>query len=294
MRAGYHRQMAAADLQIIDTPASLPHRPEDGHKGTFGRVLVVGGSDAMLGAPVLAGTAALRTGSGLVRLALPRAMVPFALSITPELISLPLPDRPGRRALAEAGEASDVLVIGPGLGTSRLARLRLWRLLRLEKPAVLDADALNLIAAAKRWPEVSAVNAVLTPHPGEMARLAPLFGRDEVPGDDAGRLGIAVQAARAFGQVVLLKGPRTVVTDGRRAYVNTTGGSALAKGGTGDVLSGMIGSLIGQGMEPFDAACRAAWIHGRAGEIAGDRLGARSVLARDVIDAISGALRQSD
>src|SRR5438046_2298748 len=129
--------MSVADLQRIETPPALPPRPADGHKGLFGKLLVVGGSEAMLGAPVLAATAALRLGSGLVQIALPAAMVPFALSITPELTSLPLPERPARALLAEAADRCDALVVGPGLGKSRVARARVQRLLRLDKPMVL-------------------------------------------------------------------------------------------------------------------------------------------------------------
>jgi ADP-dependent NAD(P)H-hydrate dehydratase len=289
--------MTEPDLQLIADPPPLPDRPADGHKGLFGKVLVVGGSPAMLGAPVLAATAALRLGSGLVQIAVPAAMVPFALSITPELTSLPLPETSGRKRLVAAAEKCDVLVVGPGLGTSWAARARVARLVAVDKPMVLDADALNVLSAADRWPADFKARAVLTPHPGEMARLAKLLGRGEVPErervptDEAGRIALAAEAARAFGQVVLLKGHRTVVTDGRRVYLNATGDSSLSKGGAGDVLGGMIGSLIGQGMTPFDAACRGAWLHGRAGEIAGRRLGLRCVLARDVIDAIPEALR---
>lgn len=292
-----HTVPAAGNLQVIVEPAPLPPRPADGHKGLFGKVLVVGGSAAMLGAPVLAGTAALRLGSGLVQIAVPAAMVPFALSITPELTSLPLPETSGRKLLAAAAEKCDALVVGPGLGTSWAARARVFRLLAVAKPMVLDADALNLIAAGDAWPASARATAVLTPHPGEMARLAKLLGRggvperERVPTDEPGRIALAAEAARTFGQIVLLKGHRTVVTDGARVYLNATGDSSLSKGGTGDVLSGMIGSLIGQGMKPFDAACRGAWLHGRAGEIAGKRLGLRCVLARDVIDAIPDALR---
>jgi NAD(P)H-hydrate epimerase len=133
---------------------------------------------------------------------------------------------------------------------------------------------------------------VLTPHPGEMGRLGALIGRRTVPSDEKGRIDIAAEAARAFGQVVLLKGSRTVVTDGRRVYVNTTGNRALSKAGTGDVLSGVIGSLLGQGMSGFESACLGAFLHGRAGEIAGERLGLRCVLAREVIDALPQAIRE--
>jgi NAD(P)H-hydrate epimerase len=125
-----------------------------------------------------------------------------------------------------------------------------------------------------------------------MARLGKLIGRTEVPKDDLGREEIAAVAAEVFGQVVLLKGDRTVVTDGRRAYVNATGDSSLSKAGAGDVLCGVIAALLGQDVDPFDAACIGAYLHGRAGELAGERLGRRSVLARDVIDALPEAIAE--
>jgi NAD(P)H-hydrate epimerase len=124
-----------------------------------------------------------------------------------------------------------------------------------------------------------------------MARLGKLIDQTDVPADDAGRLQLAAAAARALGQVVLLKGRGTVVTDGRRAYINRTGDSSLSKAGAGDVLSGVIGSLMGQGMEPFESAVLGAWLHGKAGELAGQSLGQRGVLARDVIAALAEAFR---
>jgi NAD(P)H-hydrate epimerase len=151
---------------------------------------------------------------------------------------------------------------------------------------------LNLLAAGKRWPGFFKAHAVLTPHPGEMARLAKLFGRSEVPRDEAGRIEIAMTAANQFGQVVVLKGSQTVVTDGDRVYVNQTGDSSLSKAGTGDVLSGVVGTLLAQKMDRFDAAVAAVWLHGRAGELAGQRLGRRCVLARDVIDSLPAAIRE--
>jgi NAD(P)H-hydrate epimerase len=278
--------------RIDRLPAALPPRPVLGHKGMFGRVLVVGGNDGMIGAPVLAGTAALRMGAGLVQIAVPRSILHAALSITPELIGLGLGKAAGKDQLLESAQSADAIVIGPGLGRTPEAMGRLTRLVRLEKPMVIDADGLNLLASQKRWPGYFKARAVLTPHPGEMKRLGKLFGRDEVPSDDDGRLEIAAQAARAFGQVVVLKGHHTVVTDGQRAYVNTTGDTSLSKAGTGDVLSGIIGCLLGQEVEPFDAAALGAHLHGRAGELAGLRLGQRSVLARDVIDSISAAIAE--
>jgi NAD(P)H-hydrate epimerase len=281
-------------MTAITNVPPLPPRPLDGHKGTFGRVLVVGGNDGMIGAPVLAGTSALRMGSGLVQLAVPRSILSTALSITPELIGLALGKAAGKDQLLEAGEKADAIVIGPGLGQTPESAGRLTRLVRLEKPMVVDADGLNLLAKMKVWPKFFKAGAVLTPHPGEMARLGALIGRTTVPSDEAGRIDIAAAAARAFGQVVLLKGSRTVVTDGERVFVNTTGNSALSKAGTGDVLSGVIGSLLGQGVERFDAACLGAHLHGRAGEIAGERLGLRSVLAREVVEALPQAIRERE
>jgi NAD(P)H-hydrate epimerase len=133
------------------------------------------------------------------------------------------------------------------MGQSPDAKARVLRLVRLDKPMVIDADALNILASQKRFPRDFRARAVLTPHPGEMKRLGKLLGVKEVPTDDEGRTGVAASAAMSFGQVVVLKGDRTVVTDGTRAYLNDTGNSALSKAGAGDVLSGMIASLIGQG-----------------------------------------------
>src|SRR5687767_3417903 len=215
-------------MHWIESPPPLPPRPAEGHKGLFGRVLVVGGNDGMIGAPVLAGTSALRMGAGLVQIAVPRSILPYALSITPELIGLGLGKAAGKDELLEAGQQADAIVIGPGLGRTPEAMGRLTRLIRLDKPMVVDADGLNLLSDQKRWPTYFKARAVLTPHPGEMARLGKLLGRSDVPADDEGRLDIAAQAARAFGQVVLLKGIRTVITDGLRYFVNPTGNSALS------------------------------------------------------------------
>lgn len=266
----------------------LPARPKDAHKGVFGRVVVIGGSDSMLGAPVLAATAALRMGSGLVYLAMPKNLLPAAISVTPELVGIMLAPSRVDRALKDAIDSADAIVVGPGMGQSAQAKARLRQLLKREIPAVIDADALNLLASERRIPKMS-LRAVLTPHPGEMQRLARHFKRSKVPADDAGRIAIATLAAKSFGQIIVLKGAGTVVTDEKRVYINRTGDSTLAKGGSGDVLSGIIASLVGQGMTPFDAACAGVWIHGRAGEMAGRTVGSRFAIARDVIAAIDAA-----
>ena len=259
----------------------------------FGRVLIVGGSDEMIGAPTLAGTAALRMGAGLVQLAVPKAIIGACLSITPELIGLGL-GKIGKDGLLSAAEAADALVVGPGMGQSPESAERLDRLIAIEKPMLLDADGLNLLAKGKKWPAAFKAKAVLTPHPGEMARLIKLIGKETVPTDDAGRMEIARQAASSFGQTVVLKGHRTVVTDGQRNYINQTGDSTLSKAGAGDVLSGIVGCFLAQQMSPFDAACLGVYLHGRAGELAGAKLGKRCALARDVLGMLPTAISEID
>jgi hydroxyethylthiazole kinase-like uncharacterized protein yjeF len=269
----------------------LPDRPVDGHKGLFGRVLIVAGSDAMPGAAALSGTTALRSGAGLVQVATTPLALGVVLSVTPELIGLPLAGRASMRELRDAADKADAIVIGPGLGRQGDVGRVMKELLSHDKPAVLDADALNYLAAQKSFPSMK-LDAVLTPHPGEMRRLAKTFlSRDDIPTDDAGRRELALLAAKTFGQTILLKGTRTVIAtpDGRIA-LNRTGDSSLSKAGAGDVLSGLIGTLLAQRMSPFDAARLAAHIHGRAGEVAGHELGQRCVLARDVIDALPAAI----
>jgi NAD(P)H-hydrate epimerase len=268
----------------IEQIPALPPRPKDGHKGLFGRVMVVGGSANYIGAPVLAATAALRMGSGLVQIATAKEILSTCLTITPELIGL------GLVVIIPTDqiEKANAIVVGPGLGQSPRARQWVAQLTRAEKPMVIDADALNILAAQKRWAGFKA-HAVLTPHPGEMNRLSPI---GSIPTDDDGRIAWAAKYARERRVAVVLKGGRTVVTDGERVFINTTGDSSLSKGGSGDVLSGILGCLLGQKMERFDAACLAVHIHGRAGELAGQKLGRRSVLSRDVIEALPAALAE--
>ena len=247
----------------------------------------------MIGAPAFAALSALRMGCGLVKIAAPREVLSAVLAVAPEATGLALGGvASDKRLLVAAGEA-DAIVVGPGLGQSAAARKRVLALVKLNKPMVIDADALNILAAQRAWPKGFAARAVLTPHPGEMKRLVGLCGAGFIL-----HRGNKVQSeactsmARALGQVVLLKGHRTAISDGTRLYVNHSGDSTLAKAGSGDVLSGMIGCLLAQGMGQFEAACLAAHLHGLAGEIAGRRLGQRCALARDVIDAIPQALRR--
>jgi ADP-dependent NAD(P)H-hydrate dehydratase len=276
---------------VIELP-NLPPRPADGHKGSFGRLLILGGCEGMIGAPAFTGLAALRGGCGLAYIATAQSILPTVLSVAPELVGIPLRSLKQDRRFQKLADSADALVIGPGMGLGDEAGERLSWLLTLPKPAVVDADALTLLSQGRIAKDSIRLRAVFTPHPGEMLRLAKWLNLGDVPSDEDGRIAIASAAAVALGQVVVLKGHRTIIADAHRHRINQTGDSSLAKAGTGDVLSGLIGSLLAQGMEPFDAASLATHLHGRAGELAGQRLGPRSVLARDVIDSISQAVKE--
>lgn len=276
-------------LQRIVQLRPLPPRPAESHKGTFGRVLVIGGSAEMIGAPAFAGLAAYRAGAGYVQLATPRASLLHSLAIVPEAIGLALPSR----KLVEAIEKADAVAIGPGLGMLPSAKSLIDTVLKSDKRVVLDADALNVLAAGKAWPKRVKARCVLTPHPGEMKRLGKCFGkREQSATDEADRIDTARRAAEAFGQVIVLKGARTVITDGRRLYINRTGTLVLARAGSGDVLTGITAAFLAAGdpFDSFDAACSAAWLHGVAGRLAGDRHGERSTLAHEVTESIAAAL----
>lgn len=266
---------------------AMPSRPRDGHKGTFGRVLILGGSVGMIGAPVFAGTASLRMGTGLAQIAVPNSILNAALSITPELIGLPLVRG---RALNSAIHLADSIVVGPGFGQTAKSKSFTKRVLSHQKNIVVDADGLNVFRRIAKWPTTFKANVVLTPHPGEMAKI---LGREKISPDLSEREDVACQFAEQMnGQIVVLKGHRTIVTDGVRVYVNETGDTSLAKAGTGDILSGMIASLLAQQMPRYEAACLAVHLHGLAGETAGEKLGSHSVLASDVLAEIPRAIRK--
>ncbi len=268
----------------IATLPPLPKRPKDGHKGLFGRVLIIGGQTEMIGAPAFAGAAALRSGAGLVQIAAPASILANCLSICPELIGLSLPAP--LKKWTEAAQAADAIVIGPGLGQSAMARKYLEFILKRDKPVVVDADALNLLATKRKWPAKIKAQLILTPHPGEMRRLGILIGKTEQSQTSDDRVDTALQAAKVTRQTIILKGANTVITDGSHLYINTTGDSSLSKAGTGDVLTGICATLLSQGWSSFNASAAAVWIHGTAGQLAGDSHSPRSVLATDVISHI--------
>lgn len=265
--------------QVRRIPA-LPPRPRDGHKGTFGTVLVVAGSDGMLGAAILCARGALRGGAGLVRACLPASLrAPFTVAVPCATTVL-------RSGAAAALRECDAAVVGPGLGQGVASRRLLQAVLRAAAvPLVLDADALNALAPLRRAVPARA-GAVLTPHPGEAARLLGSTV-DDVQRD---RVAAAAALAARSGAVAVLKGAGTVVTDGGRVFHNRTGNPGMATGGTGDVLAGLLGALLAQGMEPFDAACLGVHVHGKAGDLVARRLSQPGLCADDLPQAIAEVL----
>jgi ADP-dependent NAD(P)H-hydrate dehydratase len=271
----------------------LPPRPADANKGSFGRVLVVAGSRGMSGAAVLCASAALRGGAGLVRVATPGEVLPIVAAANPCYMTLPLPhDDQGRLAAAAAGEVdghvrhSTVVAAGPGLGQGPGVRAVVASLLiQKAAPVVLDADALNVLASDLGPLHLHTRTPVLTPHPGEFARL---LGCD-VETVQARREELAVRFALEHSVVLVLKGHETIVTDGERVYLNTTGNPGMATGGAGDVLAGLIGALVAQGLEAFAAAQLGVYLHGLAGDLARDAVGETALIASDLLDFLPRA-----
>lgn len=277
----------------------LPERPDRAHKGVFGRVLVVAGSLEYPGAALLAGLGAARAGAGLVCLAVPESLQQWLAGHVPELVWLPLLEEArgvtgpgGWRAVSSAANDYDALAVGPGLGRHPATLRRVRRLVsELRRPVVIDADALNSLAEENEWWRGIAAPAVLSPHPGEFARLR----RDAtlLPDDDEARTDAARDAATQWGHVVVLKGAHTVIAapDGRVA-VSAVTTPALASAGSGDVLAGAIAALLAAGLEPYVAAVCAVAVHGAAGELCEERLGRSGVLASDVAGALPEATRR--
>ena len=271
----------------------LPPRDADTHKGSYGRLLIVAGSPRMTGAAALAAQSAVRGGAGLVTLACSESVHTVLASKITEALSLPLPAAPdGGLAPESVGivldhldAAGSALLIGPGLGTADSTVEVVGRLVELvDTRMILDADGLNSLARDARPAERLAsrpASTLLTPHPGEMARL---LGRRV--GD---RLADARDFAAAARSVVLLKGAGTVISDGGHTHVNGTGNPGMATGGTGDVLSGLLGALLAQGLPTFRAAVLGAYLHGLAGDIAAEELGQEALAAGDLVDFLPDA-----
>lgn len=286
-------------MQKITELPKLEKRPVDGHKGTFGKVLIVGGSVGFSGAPALAGKAALRSGAGLVRIAVPESIQPIVAALEPCYTTIALSDDAGQLSskvvlqLANQLPDNDVVAFGPGVGTGAGIKDVLFSLLSIEGlKLVIDADGLNVLSQCGGpggWVEKKTAGVVLTPHPGEMARLWKSVFRGPMPND---RQECAAKFAEKTNTIVVLKGAGTVVTDGEQLYVNTSGNPGMATAGSGDVLTGMIAALAGQGLSLFDAAVLGVYSHGFAGDVASALHGQVGMIATDIIDNLHAAFAQ--
>ena len=304
------RPWPAGATRLDDETAAglLPARPQRGHKGSFGKLLVIAGSLDYAGAALLACRAAGRAGVGLVTLAIPESLQPLFAAKVVEATTMALPEDDVEELDPEPALARildhehDALVVGPGLRPG-LATAELVRQLLLgpgdeREPLVLDAEALRSLATMDGWWEGDHRPAVLTPHAGEFARLRAGSGRDPVvdgdlADDDDARVAATRDAAAAWDQVVVLKGARTVVAaPGGEVSVAPFENPALASGGTGDVLSGTIGALLAQGLDPYAAARLGVYLHGAAGEAVRERFGDAGLLASDLPDALAIARRR--
>jgi NAD(P)H-hydrate epimerase len=261
-------------------------------------VLIVGGSLGMSGAPAIAGRAALRSGAGLVRVAVPQSILGIVAAIEPCYTTIPLADddagRISNRAVAavlEGAAQNDVVAFGPGLGIARGVKDVLAALLAVENlRLVIDADGLNCLAKIGNWPRLTKASVIVTPHPGEMKRLCQGLLREPLPDD---RTVQATTLAQGTGCVVVLKGAGTVVTDGAKVYINQSGNPGMATAGAGDVLTGIIAALVGQKMSNFDAAVLGVYIHGLSGDIAAEKTGQISLIATDIIESLGPAFSKS-
>lgn len=264
----------------------LPDRKEWAHKGDFGRLLLLCGSRGYTGAAALAAMGALRSGAGLVYLGVPESIYAIEAVKLTEPVVFPLPEAEGMLSaeaivpLEKMLPNMDAVLIGPGLGQSEgtLAVLK-WVLETFTGPVVVDADGINLLAAHKNLLRGRGCPTILTPHDGEFARIA---------GGPVGpeRTGAAAALARELGCVVLLKGHRTVITDGARCWLNPTGNPGMAVGGSGDVLAGILVSLLGQGLPAAEGAACGAWLHGAAGDRCARELGQYGMLPTDLLEAL--------
>lgn len=263
----------------------LPDREENAHKGNFGKILLLCGSRGYTGAAYLAAMGALRSGAGLVFLGVPESIYAIEAVKLNEAIVFPLPEQDGKLSEAAIPEIlerlpkMDAVLMGCGLGQSDKTRSVVKAVLENAAcPVVLDADGINVLSGHKDILRGRKAPTILTPHDGEFARLGGTIGED--------RMASASAMALDLGCVMLLKGHRTCTTDGHTGYINTTGNPGMAVGGSGDLLSGIIVSLLGQGLAPLEAAACGAWLHGAAGDLCAQEIGQYGMLPTDMLLAL--------
>ncbi len=294
------------EFEQFEKIPKLPSRARDGHKGDYGRVLVVGGSRRMIGAPALAGNGALRGGAGLVTIASP-ASVQLAVAMLCECAtSVPLPsEKTGRQELSpqavgkfsQLAEACDILAIGPGLAVGQGQEMLIRAAIEQDqKPLILDADGLNNLANIEDWPKRRRCPIVLTPHPGEFARLTGKSASD-IQNDRQAAVDEAMSEWLAAGEtgaplIMVLKGASTIVTDGQMGYINETGNPGMATGGSGDVLTGLIAGIAMQGLGLFDSTALSVHVHGLAGDLAAAAGTEESMIASDLLNYIPQAMQE--
>ncbi len=277
----------------MDVP-KLPPRDVEAHKGTFGRALIVGGSRGMTGAPALSAMAAARSGAGLVTAAVPNTCLETVATYDPCYMTVGLADDgQGRLTTAAAGQMNDLVSsassvgIGPGLSQSdAIDEVVVGTYARYPGPMVVDADGLNALASSRDSIRSALGPRILTPHIGEFRRL---LGQDLAA--DMCRNQVSRFAAD-HRVIVVLKGNRSLVTDGETTFENDTGNPGMATGGSGDVLTGVITGLLGQGLSPFDAAVLGVHVHGLAGDLACDEVGEVSLIATDILEYLPEAFRE--
>lgn len=283
----------ARDATITREIPRLPGRADDAHKGDVGRIIIIGGcahDHFMAGAPALAALAALRGGAGLVQLLVPEGVRAAAITICPTATARTLPMEVDGLVDAVQAFKADVVALGPGLGASLTPEIVAALIQQCPGPMVIDADGLNLLANARRAAIPNPQRIVLTPHPGEAKRLLAAAGKSsEITLAPKSRTQAALDLVDAYGCTVVLKGHGTIVTNGDRLFINATGNSGMATGGTGDVLTGVIAALIGQKMEPLEAAILGVHLHGLAGDFAAEELGRHSLIATDLVDYLAEA-----
>ena len=283
----------------ITEPPRLPRRPHDGHKGTFGTVLLVAGSRGMSGAAVLAGRAALRGGAGLVRVASPADVQEAIAASYPGYTTFGIRQHADGsfsegavEEVVELARAASVVALGPGLGRAAAVVSFVRGLLDEldDVPVVLDADGLVAVSPFAEEYTKRTAPLILTPHPGEFARLTG----EAVGSSDAERAARAIDFAQRYRSVLVLKGAGTIVADESRLFRNPTGNPGMATGGSGDVLTGVIAALVGQGLSAFDAASLGVFVHGRAGDLAAMALGQTALTATDLLDYLPAAFREQE
>ena len=276
------------DIQVLNHStvlSLLPDRDPWGHKGSFGKILLLCGSRGYTGAAYLAAMGALRSGAGLCFLGVPESIYDIEAIKLNEAVVFPLPDENGKLSIGSVSEIEkrlpemDAVLIGCGLGQSDGTLAAVKAVLEQAKcPVVVDADGINVLKAHKDILRGRAYPTILTPHDGEFLRFGGTLGED--------RMASAARFSREWNSILLLKGHRTCITDGATGYINETGNPGMAVGGSGDVLAGMIVSLLGQGLPPLEAAACAAWLHGAAGDLCAEEIGQYGMLPTDMLTRI--------